>query len=89
MLKKYLQLLQESRKVYPFIMLLFFSLFTFAQQKIPVSGTVFENGTPLSGVSVLIKGTAKGTTTDAQGNFTLQAAKGATLVLSFVGYEYK
>lgn len=89
MLKKYLQLLQESRKVYPFIMLLFFSLFTFAQQKIPVSGTVFENGTPLSGVSVLIKGTAKGTTTDAQGNFTLQAAKGATLVLSFVGYENK
>ncbi|HRP57050.1 TonB-dependent receptor [Agriterribacter sp.] len=89
MLKKLPRIFQENKKVCFSIALLFFSLFTFAQQKITVSGTVLENDAPLAGVSVLIKGTATGTTTDTQGEFTLQVTKGATLVLSFVGYENK
>lgn len=88
-MKKLLPLFQECRKAFPFIILLFFSSFTFAQQKISVSGTVLENDAPLAGVSILVKGTATGTTTDAGGKFTLQAARGAMLVLSFVGYENK
>jgi TonB-linked SusC/RagA family outer membrane protein len=43
------------------------------------------NGLP--GVSVVIKGTTQGTVTDAGGRFTLEAAPGSTLVLSFVGYK--
>lgn len=89
MLKKLPRLFQENKKVCSSIALLFFSLFTFAQQKVTVSGTVLENDAPLAGVSVLVKGAATGTTTDARGRFTLQAATGATLVLSFVGYEDK
>ena len=54
----------------------------------PVHGTVTaEDGTPLSGVSVSVLGTSKGTTTDDKGNFEIQAKDGDVLVFSFVGYN--
>ena len=43
----------------------------------------------MAGVSVNVEGSSGGTTTDADGKFTIQVSKGATLVLSFVGYEEK
>lgn len=46
-----------------------------------------ENGEPLIGASVLVKGTTVGSTTDIDGNFSIKAAKGATLVISYVGYN--
>jgi TonB-linked SusC/RagA family outer membrane protein len=53
----------------------------------PVSGVVKdETGQALPGVSVIIKGTAKGTRTDANGTFSLNAAPGDVLVFSYVGY---
>ncbi len=59
-------------------------------QDITVKGTVNgENGAPLSGASVTLKGTNKGTTTDNNGAFTISAAKGNTLVVSAVGYATK
>lgn len=68
--------------------LLLFSLLSFAQQKITFSGTVSsDKNEPLAGVSVNINGGSAGTTTDANGKFSIQANKGANLVLSFVGYE--
>ena len=46
-----------------------------------------ENGKPLGGVSVLVKGSNKGTVTDNAGNFTLAVPnRNAVLVFSFVGY---
>nr|WP_225309549.1 TonB-dependent receptor [Larkinella humicola] len=55
-----------------------------------VSGKVSsENGEGLPGVSVVIKGTQRGTVTNAEGTYSLsvpEAANGATLVFSFVGY---
>jgi TonB-linked SusC/RagA family outer membrane protein len=45
-----------------------------------------DSGAPLMGVTVLEKGTSKGTTTDAEGSFSLQTAQGATLVFSFLGF---
>lgn len=69
-------------------LLLFFSLICFAQQKITVSGTVHSDyDKPLASVSVKVKGTDVGTTTDANGTYTIQINKGATLVYSIVGYE--
>ena len=54
----------------------------------PLSGKVTnENGEPLAGVSVLIKGTAKGTTTNSAGVFTISADPGETLEFSIVGYK--
>ncbi len=53
-----------------------------------VTGTVSgTEGQPLSGVSILIKGTTTGTSTDANGAFTIGAAQGSTLVFSYVGYN--
>jgi TonB-linked SusC/RagA family outer membrane protein len=55
-----------------------------------VSGTVTdENGTTLAGVSVVVKGTSRGATTDPNGRYrlTVPSTEGAVLVFSFVGYE--
>lgn len=48
---------------------------------------VDENGVPLPGVTIRIKGTNIGVTTDLDGNATLDVPYGATLEISFVGYE--
>jgi TonB-dependent starch-binding outer membrane protein SusC len=57
-------------------------------QEIRVSGKISSaGGEPLAGVSVLIKGTRTGTTSDANGNFSLTVPDDAVLVFSFVGYE--
>lgn len=60
-----------------------------AQDQQPVTGTVMDSLTkqPLPGVTVLIKGTNKGTSTDAQGMFKLPADNRDVLVFSFVGYK--
>ena len=55
-----------------------------------VSGTVKElpSMTPLPGVNVIIKGTAEGTVTDINGDYSLQVPNNdATLIFSFVGFE--
>jgi TonB family protein len=54
-----------------------------------VSGTVKdEAGKPLEGAVIVIKGTTKGTTSDASGRFALKdVPDDAVLVVSFVGYE--
>lgn len=50
---------------------------------------VDDNGEPLPGVTILVKGTAKGTTTDADGNYTITAQMGDVLQFSYVGLETK
>jgi TonB-linked SusC/RagA family outer membrane protein len=64
--------------------------YTPAQNDITVSGTVraTETNEPLEGVTIQIKGTARGTVTDAQGKYELQVPDGATtLIFSYTGYE--
>ena len=52
-----------------------------------VTGTVLdENGDPLAGVNILIKGTTTGVITDANGNYSIEADAERTLVFSFIGY---
>jgi TonB-linked SusC/RagA family outer membrane protein len=55
-----------------------------------VSGkvTAAEDGTSLPGVNIVVQGTTKGTTTDAEGNYTIQLAPSEnTLVFTFVGFS--
>lgn len=53
-----------------------------------INGTILtESGDPLAGVSVRIKGTDFGTTTDAKGKFSLDVPENAVLIFSYVGYE--
>jgi TonB-linked SusC/RagA family outer membrane protein len=47
--------------------------------------TSADDGSPLPGVNVVIKGTAVGTVTDAEGAYSLTVPEGSTLVFSFIG----
>ena len=51
-----------------------------------VSGTVSDNQGPLPGATVVVKGTATGTTADFDGNYSISAGAGDVLVFSYVGY---
>lgn len=59
---------------------------SFAQEK-TISGTVSDESGALPGVSILIKGTNKGTDTDFDGKYTIKANTGDVLVFSYLGYE--
>src|SRR6185437_8370415 len=57
------------------------------QTRISVSGNVRDSvGNPLSGISVTVKGTKSGTSTDALGNFKIGAQRGEHLVFSGIGF---
>ncbi|MDB5241233.1 MAG: SusC/RagA family TonB-linked outer membrane protein, partial [Spirosoma sp.] len=57
-------------------------------QDVTVSGhvTSSEDGSTLPGVTVQVKGSNRGTNTDAQGNYQITASPTSTLVFSFIGY---
>ncbi|WP_316840507.1 TonB-dependent receptor [Pedobacter gandavensis] len=64
------------------------SLCSWAQQVMTVKGTVKDaDKNPLSGVSVVIKGSPGGTMTNTDGNFSIEVAKGKVLVFSYVGMQ--
>ena len=52
-----------------------------------ITGTVVDAQGPVIGASVVEKGTTNGTVTDFDGNFSLNVKEGATIVVSFIGYE--
>ncbi|NHA07728.1 SusC/RagA family TonB-linked outer membrane protein [Mucilaginibacter sp. HC2] len=60
---------------------------TFAQNR-AVTGTVtgLEDGLPIPGVTIKVKGTTTGTQTGTNGKYTLSVPDGSTLVISFIGY---
>src|SRR5690606_38871516 len=71
------------------LLLAFVVHLTYAQEK-TVSGTIIDNnGLPVLGATVLVKGTSSGTSSDFDGNYSINANQGATLVFSFVGYTSK
>jgi TonB-linked SusC/RagA family outer membrane protein len=60
---------------------------TFAQEK-TITGTVTESsGMPLPGVNIIVKNSSTGTQSDFDGNYSIQANVGQTLVFSYVGFE--
>ena len=53
-----------------------------------VTGNVVDNqGVPLPGATILVKGSGDFATTDFDGNFSLEASQGDVLIVSFVGYK--
>ena len=52
-----------------------------------ISGSVTDDTGPLPGASVVVEGTTTGTTTDFDGNFTIDASSNAVLMFSYVGYQ--
>jgi len=67
------------------ILVLGFTQTSFAQ-KVTISGVISDSSGPLPGASVVIKNTIVGTTSDFDGNYSIEANVGDTLVFSFVGY---
>ncbi len=78
-----------KKHVMSFVLLLGMVISLNAQNLRQVTGTVSdESGMPLSGVSVIIKGTTKGVSTDFDGKFELKdVPQGATLEFSSVGFK--
>ncbi len=71
------------------LLLVLFTQITFAQERF-VSGTVSDNnGLPLPGVSILVKGSKEGTLTDFDGKFKIQASPTQVLVFSYIGMKTK
>ena len=69
------------------LLLAFVVQLTFAQEK-TISGTVSDNsGLPLPGVNIIVKGTNSGTQSDFDGNYTVNADVGQTIVFSYVGFN--
>ncbi|MBD0850978.1 TonB-dependent receptor [Maribacter arenosus] len=76
------------KKNYLIFMVLLLGAFGLASAQI--SGTVVdEDGAPLPGASLVKKGTTTGTTTDFDGNYSIDASIGETLVVSYIGYTAK
>lgn len=65
--------------------LVLWSVLAFAQNRVITGQVRDDKGDPIPFASVTIKGTNRGTTTDANGNFRLEAATGEVLVISAVG----
>lgn len=57
----------------------------FAQQRTITGRVTNDQGTPLSGVQIAVKGTGRGTLTNAEGRYSVRAQAGQVLQFSFVG----
>ncbi len=58
------------------------------EQQQTITGTVTdEDGVPLPGVNITVEGTTRGTQTDFDGNYSIEAETGEVLVFSFVGFK--
>ncbi|HAF77941.1 MAG TPA: TonB-dependent receptor, partial [Maribacter sp.] len=78
------------RKMYFALAAFLMTVTAFSQGSI--SGTVLDGdtNTPLPGATVMVKGTTNGTSTDFDGNFTINAsAESGTLVVSYIGFNSK
>lgn len=62
--------------------------FGVSAQSVTIAGKVVDsNGEPLAGVTVLIKGSTTGTSTDVRGNFSIKADPSSTLLFTSLGYS--
>ena len=76
-------------KLFSLIMFVFLNMITnnLMAQVGPISGTVLaDDGTPLAGVTVTVRGTKRATLTDNSGKFTVRVSQDAMLIFSSVGY---
>ncbi|MGE5316620.1 MAG: SusC/RagA family TonB-linked outer membrane protein, partial [Chloroflexota bacterium] len=71
-----------------FIFIAFLFSVSAIAQEIKISGVVTDgsNGSTMPGVTIVVKNTTSGTTTDIDGKYNINVAPGSTLVFSFIGY---
>ncbi|MBL4561663.1 MAG: TonB-dependent receptor [Labilibaculum sp.] len=80
--------ISRLRKLLLMLVMVFSFTIIHAQEKV-VTGLVTDanDGMGIPGVSVVVKGTTIGTTTDIDGNYTISVDANATIIYSFVGYR--
>lgn len=98
MLAKPCDQMRANRSLFPIgklslvlcLLIVCFSLPLMAQNTIRVKGRITNStGTALANASVTVKGSNTGTSTDANGNFQIDAPSNAVLVVSYVDYEVR
>ena len=76
------------RRVFLLFMFLGSSFLAFSQSQITVTGKVTDNdGHPLPGATVKVKGTKVGASTNSSGDYSIRCNANQILVISFIGYE--
>ncbi|MEV4885514.1 SusC/RagA family TonB-linked outer membrane protein [Chitinophaga ginsengisegetis] len=83
--------ISQKLHLYFLIMLIALPWQLSAQDQLSLKGVVRDaaSRSPLPGVSVSVKGTTRGVSTDAEGKYAISAAAGAMLVFTYVGYDKK
>ena len=82
--------LKSMKKIMILFMFLLSSFFSFSQEiLVSVTITEKESNTPLPGVSVVVNGTAIGSSSDFDGKYTIKASLNDVLVFSYLGYQTK
>lgn len=77
----------NQKMICSFLSLFLFLSVAFAQDKNVTGKVVDENGAPIVGVSILVKGEKIGVKTGAAGSFSIPNAVGKTLIFTAIGYE--
>ena len=78
----------KMRRLMTALICVLLSFSAIAQKRLTVTGVVSdENGAPLTGAGVMIEGTLKGTVTDIDGKYSIEAATGTVLIYNFIGYK--
>ncbi len=81
--------MQKNLRIFYLLLFCFTTQFALAQSRLVSGKVTADDGSDLPGVSVVVKGTTVGTTTDAGGNYRIDVPANARLVYSFVGYSSK
>ncbi|WP_298477015.1 TonB-dependent receptor [uncultured Maribacter sp.] len=77
-----------KRHVVPvFLLVVFMSMNSYGQSTITGTITSSDDGTPVPGVNVVVKGTSNGTSTDFDGNYAINASSSDILVFSYLGFK--
>ena len=78
-----------TKKVFLVAFSAILSLISVSAQQRSISGTITDgsDGSTLVGASIVVKGTTNGTVTDAEGQYTIEAASDDVLLFSFIGYS--
>lgn len=83
------QVLFGKKNFFLLFFLATFSLLANAQEKTYTGTVTGTNNEPVAGATVMVKGSQNGVTTDAKGNYSIQAPQGSVLVISSVNYSPK
>ncbi len=87
MKKRKKTILKNCQRIFSMLMGMLICASLYAQD-LQISGNVLDqNNGPITGASIILKGTSNGTVTDLDGHFMLYAPENATLVVSYLGYN--